>query len=151
MVIGQGEDFHCLDHAHFGGGFICLDAIPDKLLHFLPENVVVVKCGQFDGVFGRLGELVGLAVNEENAQGFFRALGQKLGDADLQGFGDVFQLGDGGVSLDAGEEVAGRGAHPVGDVGQGEALPAADFFEVCFNALHTFVFFFCEGRDLLGY
>ena len=95
--------------------------------------------------------MVGLAVNEDNAQCFFRALGQKFGDADLQGFGDVFQLGDGGVSLDAGEEVAGAGAHPVGDVGQGEALPAADFFEVGFDALHTFGYVFCEGRDLLGY
>ena len=115
---------------------IGLDAFPDKLLHFLAENVVAVKCGQFDGVFGRLGELVGLVVNEDKAQGFFRALGQKLGDADLQGFGDVFQLGDGGVSLDAGEEVAGAGAHPVCDVGQGEALPAADFFEVCYYRIH---------------
>ena len=83
VVVGQGEDFHRLDHAHFGVGFIGLDAFPDKLLHFLAENVVAVKCGQFDGVFGRLGELVGLVVNEDKAQGFFRALGQKFGDADL--------------------------------------------------------------------
>ena len=41
-----------------------------------------------------------------------------------------------GVVVVAGEEVAGAGAHPVGNVSQGEALLAADCFEVTFYRIH---------------
>ena len=147
--IGQGEEFQRLQNAHFGGRLALLDGLGDKHSDLSPEDVVAVIGGDLDGGRCWLGECVGLTADNDKALGGFRARGEKFGNGDAECLGDVLQLGDGGVALDAGEEVAGRGAHAVGHIGHGEALPEADFFEVLLYALHIFKFSFCEDMYLL--
>ena len=136
VVIDQGEDLVRLDHAHFGAGFIGLNGFGDKFLDLVPKVAVALVHGQLDDIGRRLGNLEDLAVDDGDTGGFLRAPGQKFGDGDLQGVSDVLKGGEFGIAFDAGEEVAGVGAHPVGDIGYREALGPADVFEVLFYRFH---------------
>lgn len=135
-IVAQGEDLESLQHSHYGGVSVGFNGSGDKFLDIVPKVAVALVYGQLDHVGRRLGNLVHLAANEGDTGGFFRAHRQELGDGDLEGVGDDLDLGDGGIALYAGEEVAGAGAHPVGHVSQGEALLAADCFEVSFYRIH---------------
>ena len=125
-VVDQGEEFQGFEDADHGGGLLARYGVCDEAAEAVPEDVVALVDGDLDHGGGGLGDLVGRAVDEDDALGLFRAQGEELCDGDLEGGGDVFKFGDGGVALDAGEEVAGAGAHPVGHVREGEAFLFAD-------------------------
>lgn len=138
-VIAQAEDLECLQHSNFGGVPVGFDGAGDKISNIVPKAAVASINGQLDDIGRWLGNLVYHAVDESNAGGFFWVHRQEFGDGNLKCVGDILNLGDGRIALHAGEQVAGAGTHPVGDVSQGEALFAADCFEVSFYRIHSIV------------
>ncbi len=135
-VVDKAEELHRLDDAHHGDGLLLLDGLGDEGHHIAAQDIIAAVRRDLDDGGRRLGDLVGLAADDDKALGGFRPHGEKLGHAHAKGIGDVFKFGYGGVSLDAGEEVADRGSHPVGDVGEPEAFGFGQLPEVLFDVGH---------------
>ena len=145
-VVQQGEELHRLKDAHHAGVLAVLDGLGDEDPYRTAEHVITVVRGYLEDLAGRFGDLVGPAVDDDKALGRFRAAGQQLGDAHLQGIGQSFQFRYGGITLDAGEQVADRGSHAVSDVGESQALGAGDLPQVLFNVGHDLDVFWTQDK-----
>ena len=149
-IIDQGEDFHRLQQAHFGHGFSAFNGFLDKFPYLLPEGVVAVKCGQLDGGCSGLGELEGLAADDDDSFCRIGAHRQEFGDGNVEGIGNVLQGGELGIALDAVDQVGLAGAYAVGHIGEPEAFPSAYLSEVFFYVYHNLRRLWCEGIKLFA-
>ena len=146
-VVGQAEELHRLDDAHHGDGLLLLDGLGDKAHNVAAQDIIAAVRRDLHDGGGRLGDLVGLAADDDEALGGFRAHCEELGYVHAKGIGDAFQFRYGGVSFDAGEEVADRGSYAVGDVGELQALGFGQLPEVLFDVGHDYLRFWTRRYD----
>ena len=136
-IVDQAEEFHRLDDAHHAGILLFFNGLGDEASDVATEDIIAIVSRNLDNLCRWFGDLISLAVDDDETLCRFGTTGKQLGDAYLQRIGEALKFRDSGIALDASKQIADRSAHTVCDVGESQALGLDDLSQVLFYVCHV--------------